>query len=172
MNYFRYLQNTPYTFSDIGVTVDLTDITQRAKIAARLRQFTTAMYDYIIPEDDRPDTVAVKLYGDAKYTWIVLLANNIMSLYDWPLTNEEMFDYLTSKYGSIDAARSGTRIYYTSQGDRVDAITYSQLPVAKRGTILTPYEQEIQDNEAKRRIRVVLPRFLGSIEQSVKTLYL
>jgi hypothetical protein len=169
MNYFQYQDVVPYTFGD--VTVDLTNITERAKIAERLGQYTSAMYDYVIEEEQRPDTVALLVYGDVKYTWLVLLLNNIVSLYDWPLSTTEFADYIVSKYGSISAAKAGTPIYYTTEGDRVDAVTYATLPSARRGTVRTPYEQEEVDNEAKRRIRVVSSRFLSSIEQTLKTLY-
>lgn len=169
MNYFQYQNRIDYTFDT--TTVVLTDITERAKIAERLAQYTTAMYDYIIQDEQRPDTVAELVYGDVRYTWIVLLVNNIISLYDWPLTTKEFGEYLIQKYGSLAAARSGPRVYYTVNGDRVDATTYSLLSVSKRGETLTPYEQEERDNEAKRRIRIIPTRFLPSIEQAIKTLY-
>lgn len=169
MKYFQYQDVVPYTFGN--TVIDITDITERAKIVERLGQYTSVMYDYVIGEEQRPDAVALLVYGDVKYTWLVLLLNNIVSLYDWPLTNTEFTDYIISKYGSIDAAKAGMPIYYTTEGDRVDAVTYGTLPSARRGKVLTPYEQEEVDNDAKRRIRVVSSRFLSSIEQSLKTLY-
>jgi hypothetical protein len=169
MNYFQYQNLTDYTFGT--TTVTLTNITERAKIAERLAQYTTVMYDYIIEDEQRPDTVAQLVYGDVRYTWLVLLINNIMTLYDWPLTTDEFTQYLIQKYGSLSAARSGTPTYYTTDGVRVDATTYGLLATSKRGEVLTPYEQEERDNEAKRRIRVVPVRFLSSIEQAIKTLY-
>lgn len=169
MNYFQYQDVISYAFGN--TTINLTDITERAKIVERLGQYTSVMYDYDIQEEYRPDTVALEVYGDVKYTWLVLLINNIFSLYDWPLTASEFDAYIISKYGSLTAAKSGTPIYYTTEGDRVDAITYNTLPSARRGKQLSPYEQEEIDNEAKRRIRIVSTRFLPGIEQALKTLY-
>ena len=101
----------------------------------------------------------------------MLLVANIFSLYDWPLSNDEMADYLTSKYGSIDKARTGMKYYYTKDGDRVDATTYGLLPVARRGVSLTPYEQEIVDNDRKRRIKIVPPGLVHGVAADFRTLF-
>lgn len=182
MDYFQYQSVVPYAFTSNGVTTTMAivNITQRARIVERLRQHTNAMHDYVIGDAERPDTVALKLYGDAKYTWIVLLMNNIVSLYDWPMTNAEFEQYLIGKYGSLllsqeqgtrsAAAWSAAKFYYTIEGDRVDATTYAGLG-ARQGTTNTPYTQEIEDNDAKRTIKVVNAQFLPGILTALKTLY-
>lgn len=173
MDFFKYYRTAEYTFTDDATTVSvtLTDITLRSKIAERLNQYTSAMYDYVIADGERPDVVAENVYGSPSYTWIILLVNNILSLYDWPLSTEEFTNYIISKYGSVAAAESGTPFYYTVEGDRVDAATYLLLPSARRGTVYTPYEQELADNEAKRRIRVIRAQFLPQIYTALRTLF-
>ena len=182
MNYFQHQSIVPYAFTSNGVTTTLsiTNITQRARIVERLRQQTTSVYDYVVGDGERPDTVALKLYGDVQYTWIVLLLNNILSLYDWPLTNAEFEQYLIGKYGSLRssqeqgtrtaAAWSAAQFYYTIEGDRVDATTYAGLG-ARQGTTNTPYTQEVDDNESKRNIKVVNIQYLPQIVDALKTLY-
>ena len=182
MEYFQYQSVVPYTFTTGGMatTMSIVNITQRAKIAERLRQHTTTMHDYVIGDHERPDTVAMNLYGDVKYTWVVLLMNNIVSLYDWPMTNSEFELYLIGKYGSLtnsqnqgtrtDAAWSAAKFYYTTEGDRVDATTYAGLGT-RQGTTNTPYTQEVDDNDARRTIKVVSRQFLPGILSTLKTLY-
>jgi hypothetical protein len=170
MKYFQFQRVIPYTF-DSSSDVSIVDITQHAKVAERLGQYTSALYDYVIADDERPDTVARKVYGSVDYTWLILLINNIFTLYDWPLSNQELEEYLISKYGSIANAQTGARTYYTVEGDRVDALTYDELPEARQGITLTPYEQEVKDNEAKRRIRVVRSAFVPMIARMLRTLY-
>ena len=182
MDYFQYQSVVPYTFTTGGVTttMSIVNITQRARIAERLRQHTTTMHDYVIGDHERPDTVALKLYGDVKYTWVVLLMNNIISLYDWPMTNSEFELYLIGKYGSLtdsqnqgtrtDAAWSAAKFYYTTEGDRVDATTYASLGT-RQGTTNTPYTQEVEDNDTRRTIKVVSRQFLPGILSALKTLY-
>ena len=182
MEYFQYQSVVPYMFTTGGVTttMSIVNITQRARIAERLRQHTTTMHDYVIGEGERPDTVAMNLYGDVKYTWVVLLMNNIISLYDWPMTNSEFELYLIGKYGSLtdsqnqgtrtDAAWSAAKFYYTTEGDRVDATTYAGLGT-RQGTTNTPYTQEVEDNDTRRTIKVVSMRFLPGMLTALKTLY-
>ena len=182
MEYFQYQSVVPYMFTTGGVTttMSIVNITQRARIAERLQQHTTTMHDYVIGEGERPDTVAMNLYGDVKYTWVVLLMNNIMSLYDWPMTNSEFELYLIGKYGSLsdsqnqgtrtDAAWSAAKFYYTTEGDRVDATTYAGLGT-RQGTTNTPYTQEVEDNDTRRTIKVVPRQFLPGILSTLKTLY-
>ena len=182
MDYFQYQSIVPYMFTTGGVTttMSIVNITQRAKIAERLRQHTTTMHDYVIGEGERPDTVAQKVYGDTKYTWIVLLMNNIVSLYDWPMTNSEFELYIIGKYGSLsnsqnqgthtDAAWSAAKFYYTTEGDRVDATTYAGLGT-RQGITNTPYTQEVEDNDTRRTIKVVSRQFLPGILSTLKTLY-
>ena len=182
MDYFQYQSVVPYMFTTGGVTttMSIVNITQRAKIAERLQQHTTTMHDYVIGDHERPDTVAQKVYGSVKYTWIVLLMNNIVSLYDWPMTNSEFELYLIGKYGSLtnsqnqgtrtDAAWSAAKFYYTTEGDRVDATTYAGLGT-RQGITNTPYTQEVEDNDARRTIKVVHRQFLPDILSTLKTLY-
>ena len=169
-----------FTTGGVTTTMSIVNITQRARIAERLRQHTTTMHDYVIGDHERPDTVAIKLYGDVRYTWVVLLMNNIVSLYDWPMTNSEFELYLIGKYGSLtnsqnqgtrtDAAWSAAKFYYTTEGDRVDATTYASLGT-RQGTTNTPYAQEVEDNDTRRTIKVVHKRFLPGILSALKTLY-
>ena len=169
-----------FTTSGVTTTMSIVNITQRAKIAERLRQHTTTMHDYVIGDHERPDTVAQKVYGDVKYTWVVLLMNNIVSLYDWPMTNSEFELYLIGKYGSLtnsqnqgtrtDAAWSAAKFYYTTEGDRVDATTYAGLGT-RQGITNTPYTQEVKDNDTRRTIKVVSRRFLPGMLTALKTLY-
>ena len=169
-----------FTTGGVTTTMSIVNITQRARIVERLRQHTTTMHDYVIGEGERPDTVAMNLYGDVKYTWVVLLMNNIISLYDWPMTNSEFEPYLIGKYGSLsdsqnqgtrtDAAWSAAKFYYTTEGDRVDATTYAGLGT-RQGITNTPYIQEVEDNDTRRTIKVVSMRFLPDILTALKTLY-
>lgn len=171
MQFFRFFQFTTYDIANTATTTVLTDITQHARIAERLRQYESSFYEYVIQEGERPDTIAEKLYGSVDYTWVILIVNNILSLYDWPLTYSEFNAYLTSKYGSIQAAEAGIKTYYTIDGIQVDAITYNILPPNRRGDIRTPYDEEVALNDAKRRIKVVRQGFISGLANSIRTLF-
>lgn len=208
MNFFRFYQHTPYTFlraDGTSYSLSLTNFTQRAILQEQTQPYLSALYDYDVRDGERPDTVATNIYGDPKYTWLVLIVNNILSLYDWPLTNEEFELYLTSKYGSLATATAVTtdneyyfdyqqtpvtyaeycalpieekgavlpaRYCYDSTGLRIDPDSYDALATDLQGDVLTPYAFELAENERKRRIKIVEPKFLPQIEKSLKTLFI
>lgn len=162
MKYFRYLPQLDYEFTlpdGTSFKLTLTNPTVRYKLVARLKQHISTFYDYVVSDGERPDTVATKLYGSPDYTWVILIANNIFSLYDWPLRQDEFDRYITERYGSIAAAQS--QFYYrTVDGYVVDATTYSLMPAEERGAIHSHYDDELTRNEAKRRIKVLPAAFV------------
>lgn len=168
MQFFRYFPQISYTFSDGSpFTLDLTNPAVHVLIAPKLKQNITVLYDYIIPGNDRPDTVARKVYGSANYTWIVLVLNNIMSLFDWPLSIDEFNAYITDKYTTIGAAQAQT-LYKTNDGAFVDSVTYGLLPASRQGATLSMYDYELELNENKRRIKVVPTEFAPLLQANLK----
>lgn len=172
MQFFRYFPQTPYTF--VGAdgrasVVDVTNITAHIKIMERLRSNITVFYDYLVQDGERPDTVAEKVYGSVNHTWLVLLLNNIFSLFDWPLNSEEFIAFVTEKYGTL--AKAQACIYYrTVDNYKVDLDTYNSLPVGQQGVSITAFDEEFNVNEAKRSIRVVPVQFVGSLTNELKKL--
>ncbi len=66
----------------------------------------TAIYDYVIKDGERPDTIANAYYGDSNFVWLIFLANDVVDpYYDWPLTQQQFKDFIIEKYGSIEAAK-------------------------------------------------------------------
>ena len=55
-------------------------------------------YPYSIPEGERADHTARKVYGDVKYTWLIFLINQIHDpIFDWPLGIREFNEYIKRK---------------------------------------------------------------------------
>lgn len=127
--------------------------------------------EYRVNDGDRPDTVAAKIYGASRYAWIILVANNMRDLYDWPLSDLEFTDYMNRKYETTAGAYDGydaskdiiaKNIWITPSGTlvEVDDTFYNTLSVAERMQI-TIYDVEYQENDDKRKIRVPT---LGTID--------
>lgn len=77
---------------------------KRAKLREDVIEIASAFEYYIITEDERPDQIAEKIYGDPELDWIVLIVNNIINLQDeWPLTVDSFNKYMLDKYGSESA---------------------------------------------------------------------
>jgi hypothetical protein len=173
MNYFKNYPVISYTFAEGNTSwsLNITDITRHVTVIQAVKAKISMFYPYVIQDGERPDSVATKVYGGPEYTWIVLVTNNILSLYDWPLTEEEMGRYILDKYGS-QANAIATSYYLTVDGDYVDSVTYYLLPVAQQGEIRTAYEDEIQKNEAKRSIRVIPAEFVGLLQAELERVFL
>ena len=169
MNYFKHFPQVPYRFSSNGASwsLDITDITRHAALVEKVKQQITAFHSYVIQDGERPDTIATKVYGSPEYTWIILVVNNILTLFDWPLTEAEFSRFITNKYGSLHASTE-VLFYLTTAGDYVDSVTYALLPTDQQGGTRNAYEDEILKNEAKRAIRVLPQQFVGPLQAELQ----
>lgn len=148
------------------------------------------LYDYSVKDNDRPDMLAYKYYGDSTLDWVIFLTNNIIDpYYDWPLNQYNLEQYITQKYGSISTAQGQVHHYewiatpasriYNSDGEliriseqviRVDLATYNTLSPADR-RIVYSYDHEIALNEKKRNIKILDKAFIPDIKDQFNKLF-
>ena len=105
MGYFNYLPNIslatrPIRFPWSSQQYETAkNIFRRFKIADAALDSLLYYKRYTVTDSDRPDLIAEKIYGDADYDWIILLANNIINPYfDWPMSTPVLEDYIANKY--------------------------------------------------------------------------
>ena len=85
---------------------------KRAKLRDDIFQDLAFFTKYIVIGDDRPDTVATKIYDDPTLDWVVLLSNNIVSIQsEWPLGQAAFNTYVNEKYGDETTLYSGIHHY-------------------------------------------------------------
>lgn len=117
-NYFRQLPNFEYVTRgpNKSTSSDFTQVKNlflRPVIVSDSYNQITIFDKYIIEGDDRPDTVAYKLYEDSNLDWIILIVNNIINVYsEWPLPQKYFENFLLEKYGSYSEIYA-TRYYET-----------------------------------------------------------
>jgi hypothetical protein len=169
MKFFTYFPQTPYTFVNANgaYVLNLTNQTVHVRLMERIKASIAVLYDYVIEDDERPDTVSVNLYGTPDYTWILLLVNQFFTLFDWPLTNDEFNAYIAEKYGSVATAQA-LLLYRTFDNFYVDVATYNALDASQRGLTQTVYDFELDANDAKRRIKVVPVEFVAPLNNELK----
>ena len=104
MGYFRELPNIQYvnrfkgSKSNDEVTV-AKNLFRRTKLREDLEAVFTSFDFYKIEENERPDQIAKKVYGDPELDWVVKLVNNVQDYYtDWPLSNRDLHNYMMEKY--------------------------------------------------------------------------
>jgi len=130
--YFKQFPRIAY--GDAGGLDDQTrkfavDILRRVAFNDRTKEELAVYESYYIEDDDTPDIVAAKLYGNPEYHWIVLLFNNIVNpFYEWPLRDEALEKYIDYKYqgkalylSSIDLGQDGS----TSGVNEIAGITFA-----------------------------------------------
>lgn len=109
MTYFRELPNLQVlnrTKNDISndETLIVKNLFKRAKIREDVSSVVSAFEYYIITENERPEEVAERVYGDPELDWVILTTNNIINLQDqWPLNLDSFNKFMLDKYGSEDA---------------------------------------------------------------------
>lgn len=89
-------------------------------------------YPYTIREGERPDVIAANYYDDARYSWLIYMANDIIDpMHDWPMTEEELHKYIVKKYGSLEKAVEGVAFWRTNWYEDDTMLTvaaYNALP--------------------------------------------
>ena len=90
----------------------VTNIFFRLSIIKEVLNNITAYYEYIITDNDRPEILAEKIYGNPEAHWIILYANDMLDpQYDWPLNSRDFDNYIINKYGSIANSKNTVHHY-------------------------------------------------------------
>lgn len=182
-NYFSYFPTVQHDLTNIGQTVNLTNIIRRFKVKSSLLTDTRVYNEYSIQAGERPDIVADKFYDDPSYAWLILLFNEIDDpIFGWPLFNKEFDDYIIGKYGSISSAQGTIHEYRkvlteksvkfdgTIIGKRavtIDLTTYNTLGESVRESI-SKYDYEEELNDKKSEIKILKRRYVSEVRKQVQ----
>ena len=156
---------------------------KRAKLRDDIFQDLAFFTKYTVIGDDRPDTVATKIYDDPTLDWVVLLSNNIVNIQsEWPLGQAAFNTYVTEKYGYETTLYSGIHHYESREvkandgtiiipsGARVsvgqsvsffDEDSSQQIIRTDVAMPVTNYMFEEKLNDEKRNIFILKPIYLN-----------
>jgi len=196
MQYFDTLPKVIYTQN--GVSSVYTNLLARVSVIPQLLKDPLIYYSYDIQEGDTPEIIAHKYYGDSYRYWIVLFANELLDpQWDWPMTSGVFEQYLAEKYPSTNVYAEVE--YYekiitqydvntqttTVNKVRIDEDAYNLLPVTQTATYTLPtgpvtitternavsiYDYELEQNEAKRNIKILNSIYVNQFEEQFKEL--
>ncbi len=168
--YFDNFPTIPYDSELTGQSKDVKNLLRRVGIRAKVRANTLIYDTYDVRNGETPESIAHKLYDDAELHWVILLVNNITDRYhDWPMSEAQFLQFVKDKYSNID----GTHHYEITQtsGDTSVKINVgtdnTNYPSA---TLVTNYEYEQEQQDAKRKIRLLDPSFIGDFVEEFKLL--
>ena len=182
--YFSLLPNIEYDEKPISYPFSESDFVTAKNFFRRYKLnddvFSYAVYfsKYAIVDGERPDTLALKAYGDPFYDWVVLLTNNMVNAqYDWPMSNHEISKVLESEYNDAYteiAYYETIKIGQYAAGLRVDETFFNaQHKINNNGTVSTVNGSAIcgpvsiaedfyRENEKKREIYLLKPTYFQS----------
>ena len=118
-SYFKQVPNFEYVnrtkgSKDISNYINVKNLFKRGRIRPDIFGNLSFFTKYKIVGDERPDNIAFKEYDDSSLDWVVLLANNMLNVYDeWPLPQNSLDEILLEKYGTYDKLYSGVHHYET-----------------------------------------------------------
>ena len=162
-----YFENFPVI---IYKNKDVTNLLRRVAIRSKVKTNTLFFDTYDVKEGETPEIIADKLYGDPQLHWVIMIVNNIVDRYHgWPMFGNQFLDYVNEKYSNPSA----THHYEIAQssGDTSVKINIgtdnTDYPTA---TAITNFEFEQTDQDNKRKIRLLDPRFTDDFVADFKEL--
>ena len=177
MSYFSHFPLMAYDVASDGNYKLLPNILKRVKLRSGLRSGSFLFDEYDVKDGEKPEDIAFKWFGDAKYHWVILMTNNVTDrYYQWPLTQPQFQEHLTDKYGAgnedathhfektTDSGKTSSsgpndfshKVECNSDDGDPDIITNRQ------------YEQRKQDQY--RAIRLLDQRYLSTFIEEFETL--
>ena len=168
--YFKNFPLIPYDSLGDGEVKIVTNLLRRVAVRQKIKT-NTLLYDtYDVKQGETPESIADKLYGDPELHWIVLMVNNVTDRYhDWPMSTPQFLAFVRDKYSDPNA----THHYEIAQssGDETIKINIgtdnTDHPTA---TQITNLEYEESEQDKKRKIRLLDPRYVGRFTSEFKTL--
>lgn len=151
--YFENLPTTFYTLDDLETVQVVRNIFLRGTFNDEIKNNLSVFDEYDIKDGETPEILANKVYGNSLYHWVILHMNDIIDpRFDWPLTTNNLVNYCEGKYTNIYA----THHYEDGNGNWVNAD-------APSATSISNFMYEDQNNEAKRRIKLLKPQYLEAV---------
>jgi hypothetical protein len=90
--YFQRFEKLYYKFGDETSYSLFQNLTQYVDIIDQVKPQQAFYEDYTIKSGDRPDTLALQLYGDYTHYWTFYLMNDHLRESGWPLKTEELLE--------------------------------------------------------------------------------
>ena len=152
-----YFKDFPVILYD---SKEVTNLLRRVAIRSKVKTNVMFFDTYDVKAGETPEMSADKLYDDPQLHWVVLIVNNITDRYhEWPMSGNQFLDYVNEKYSNPE----GTHHYEIEQssGDTTVKINIgtdnTDHPTA---TLITNYEYEEEEQNRRRKIRLLDPKFI------------
>jgi|LWDU01.1.fsa_nt_gi hypothetical protein len=140
----------------------ISDITHRFVLTPSLNKFATLYTKIEISDTETPEAVSLRVYGSTNYWWLILAINNVIDpLYDWVMTENEVYEYAELLYG-VDGMNEHR--HYEDE----NFVRYSKQNPEENLMPVTQLEWMIHLNDIKRKVNVISQKYLPEIEKIFK----
>ena len=155
----------------------VTNLLRRVAIRTKVKN-NVMLYDtYDVKNGETPESIADKLYDAPLLHWVVLMVNDITDRYhQWPMMEQQFNAYVNEKYDNPD----GIHHYEISQesGDTTtkievyanEALYTGDTDFYSSATAITNREYEESEQDKKRQIRLLDPRFIDQFVEEYEIL--
>jgi len=172
MSYFSKFPVLAYPFQTFRDGVQLRavkDIVLNVRLVKTIIDGIQYYDEYDIPEGERIEMVAEKLYGDPELHWVLMLLNERYDyLNDFPMDEQSLERYVDMKYGEGNRNQVheiyGVPHYEDQYGNVVDQNTPLSVPI-------TNFEFEFRQNELKRRIKVLDKSLMDQVVRELESAF-
>ena len=101
------------------------DITKRVALLDKVSRNPYIFYPFDLSGQERADQFSNRYYEDSYKSWILYLTNKITDpYYEWYLSEDEFYEYLDKKYGSVITAQEKIK-FYRNDWDNKDPLPIS-----------------------------------------------
>lgn len=160
MTYFKYLPRIIYPFTE-DKGIDIVDITFNMRAKEKILKGITLYDEYDIKDGETPEIISEKIYGTPYYHWAIMLINDRYDYTnDFPLSWLELEQHITNKYGE---GNEHDIHHYELDGFVVNSTEIGRSEV-------TNFQHEENENEKKRRIKLVSPAMISILANELRGL--
>ena len=177
MSYFSRFPLMAYDVKGNNKYKLLPNILKRVKLRSGLRSGVFLFDTYDVKDGEKPEDVAFKWFGDARYHWIILMTNNITDrYYQWPLTQPQFQEHLTDKYGagSEDAVHHYEKTTDSGRTSSNGPNDYSHLVECNEDdenpAIISNRQYEQRKQDGYRQINLLDRRYLNAFVSEFENL--
>ena len=158
--YFKHYPTIDFDVKNDGELIEAKDIFRNIRVRDNSDEAITGYEYYYVNDQDRPDVLATKLYGDATLYWLFWMVNDQFATYnDWPKSQSILERFIARKYsGKALVSNQQSDIVSSSdskflQGEKVVGSTSSafgfvtKIDPTNKQLILNDVQGIFQDNE-------------------------
>lgn len=196
-NFFSDFPALSYSLDDNSTRQVVTDIFRRIVLTEEFKNNSSYFEKYEVLHSETPEELSFRFYGTTELHWLILMVNDVIDpRFDWPQSEENLFNITSKKYGGDDNVfvvnraldRKGyqTETFFLLTEDSThkkpirllyepspDNPIRQPIPYAtseKINQFESNYEVEQKLNEERRTLKILKPEIVDQIVTNYKNL--